>query len=554
MLSQRKKVLPEISKIGLDKITLLSFLYFDLKEKELSKNLTQIPEKEEILKVIKRAKQLKALCNSQQIKKLPPLKKIQSLFRERTSNNLRIMFFAIAKDIRAIFLLILDNWFFLKKIKEIPKNEKERLSSLALKILSPLCYGLGIEKIKSEIEDKAFEILYPKEFFLVKEIIKSDLEKRRSFLEKLKPKVAHFLKKEKIKLLDIRFRAKHYFSIYQKLLTHQLDPEKIYDLVAMRIIVNKISDCYQTLGALHKYYFPVAGRIKDYIACPKQSGYRALHTTLLCENNQKVEFQIKTLQMEKEADYGICASLKYKTKISSKIYRNQFYWLEKLRQWQKEIRDLKKVSELLKNFDLFKERIFVFTPKGDIIDLPKKSTPVDFAYAIHSEIGDHCQGAKINGKLTSLDSQLKTGDQVEILIDKNKTPSIDWLRFVKTEKARSKIKSFFQNLYGISFQSSKKIVKRKKLFKRVFSKRKESFILIGGEKKIYYRIAKCCKPKPTETILAFVSHTAVASVHKKDCPNLKELSQKWPQRIIKASWESREIIEKKSKKNKIKED
>lgn len=347
-----------------------------------------------------------------------------------------------------------------------------------------------------------------------------------------------------------------------------MDIEKIYDLVALRIIVPDITTCYRVLGAIHKTWSPLQGRIKDYISSPKSNGYRSLHTTVFCEQKKIVEFQVKTQRMHQEAEYGAAAHLGYKEKNPQKGYKYQFYWLDRLRKWREEIKDLKKISEYLQT-ELFNNRIFILTPEGDVINLPKGSTPVDLAYAVHTEIGDRCQGAKVNGKIAPLNRTLKNSETVEIITDKNKTPSSDWLRFVKTDKARSKIKSFLQKAYGISPQKAKKpsvlqekvsflrkiLPSKKKKEPQVYpvrskttkssavpptAERTSDGVSIAGETGISIKFSRCCSPNPKDQIKAFITKGEGASLHKIDCKNLKELEQKWPQRIVTANWSSGE--------------
>jgi len=340
---------------------------------------------------------------------------------------------------------------------------------------------------------------------------------------------------------DVDARAKHYFSLYQKLLRYNMDVDKIYDLVALRIIVPDVKACYHALGVVHKIWPPLTGRIKDYIAYPKQNGYRSLHTTVFCQEKQMVEIQIKTPAMHKEAEFGAASHLSYKTKIPEKAYRHQFYWMDTLRKWRDEIKDPEKIKMYLTN-EMFKDRIFALTPKKEIIDLPKGSTIIDFAYAVHSEIGDHCEGAKVNGKMVSLNTEVKTGDVIEIITSKAKVPSSDWLRVVKTQKARSKIRSFLEKAYGISLAKPGKVIKQgvsrfAKILPRKI-KKKQPGVEIAGQTGIAFRLSKCCKPQENDEIVAFVTKGEGASLHKAQCKNLKGLQEKWPERIVPAVWKN----------------
>lgn len=330
--------------------------------------------------------------------------------------------------------------------------------------------------------------------------------------------------------------------------------DKIYDLVALRIIVKDVTSCYKALGIIHKHWRPLPEKIQDFIALPKPNGYRGLHTTCFCVDGKIIEFQIKTPEMHQEAENGICAHWAYKEKVDLVAHNNKFAWVRQLQDWQKEISQPKEFLEGLK-IDFFKKRIFVFTPKGDVIDLPEGATPVDFAYAIHSEIGNRCSGAKVSGKITALAEPLKNGDVVEILVDKNKKPSQDWLVFVKTSFARSCIKNWLKLKQEGSLASpDREIAKEEKEI--ISSGQKTTLsataqpsanskgIFLAGEKGLQVYLAKCCHPQPGEQIQAYVTKSRGASVHQVNCNNIILAQKKWPQKIVEASWA---IEEKKTK-------
>jgi GTP pyrophosphokinase len=541
-----------LKEMGVGEETMAAGILHHLPESSLV--LKDIPQETqaEIFKIIKKVNQLRELFSSPKFSKPKPIKKWQKIFLNIQAENLRRMIFAITQDLRPIFVMLagrLDEMRYL--IKNASSDYQQRKSLEALEILSPLAYGIGMGEIKGQLEDLAFPYLYQKEYKWLLKTVKEEYTEREKYLAKIKDSLMKILTQEGIKVLDIHARAKHYFSLYQKLLRHGMDIEKIYDLVALRIIVPDVESCYRALGAIHKVWSPLPGRIKDYISSPKPNGYRSLHTTVFCQDGKITEFQIKTPRMHQEAEYGAAAHLSYKEKVSQKTYKHQFYWMDQLRKWRQEIKDVKKISEYLET-ELFKDRVFVFTPKGDVINLPKGSTAVDFAYAVHTEIGDHCQGAKVNGKIVPLNRALKNGETVEILTDKNKIPSSDWLRFVKTHKARSKIRSFFQKAYGIPAEKVKKksfIREKVSLLKKVIPmvipiKKRGEQILIAGQSGISIKLSKCCLPQPGDKISAFLTKGEGASVHKIDCFNLKELQEKWPQRIVNATW----VTSKKSKK------
>lgn len=499
-------------------------------------------------KILEKLRGLKELCSSVKIEKLPPLKKWQKGFLNIQSNRTARMFFALTGDLGPIFILLAEKLDEMQNLSFFNEKDQRTKANLSLQILAPLAYGMGMGELKGRLEDLAFPVLYPKEYqWLLKET-GADYKKRMLYLKKVKPELKKILAKARVRVLKIDARAKHYFSLYQKLLRYDMDLRQIYDLVAMRIIVPNLEMCYRTMGAIHEKWSPLPQRIKDYIASPKPNGYRSLHTTVRCLDGQITEFQIKTPIMHQEAEYGAAAHLRYKGEISSRQYRNQFLWLERLRQWQNEIHNPEKITEHMKS-ELFKDRVFIFTPQKDIIDLPKGASAVDFAFAVHTEIGLHCRGALVDGKITPLNKKLKTGQTVKILTDKNQTPSLDWLRFVKSRKARLKIKQFFQKVEGIVPKEpspatfiKEKIKAIKKVLPLARKQEQEVTVLVGGQSNIKIKFSKCCSPQKGDEVVAFISVGGGASLHKKNCNNLKELEQRWPQRVIKAEWRMKNNI------------
>lgn len=507
----------------------------------LFQSVTPAIQREIIVALIK-TNRLRNLCSPEKTPKLKPLQQWEKTFLNQQAENLRRMFFAIARDIRPLFVTLAGRLDEMRNLAlGYPKEEQLKRSAVVLEILAPLAYGLGLGEIKGQLEDLAFPYLYPKEYGWLQENLKEKHTETKNFIERIKPRIVKILSEKQINVLEVQARAKHYFSLYQKLLRHNMDFEEIYDLVALRIIVPDIETCYQTLGAIHNIWTPLPGRIKDYISIPKINGYRALHTTVTCEENRIIEIQIKTPEMHQEAEYGIAAHLAYKVKVPREIYKHQFYWLEQLRRWREEIKDPQEISGHLQSI-ISKDWVFVFTPRGDILNLPKGSTPVDFAYSVHTTVGEHCEGVKVNGKIASLKQTLKTGDLVEIITDKNKTPSSDWLRFVKTTKAKKKIRAFLEKAHGISFAKSKKEALKEKvsLIKKILpiGRKKTPGVLVAGEAGIAVRLSKCCSPEPGEEIQAFITKGEGASLHRTNCPNLKEIEQRWPQRIVEASWKN----------------
>ena len=374
---------------------------------------------------------------------IPSIKKEPQKSIDLKVENLRKLFFAMSEDLRVVLIKLADRLDNMKTLNFVPKEKQKRIALETLEIFAPLANRLGMGEMKGTLEDMAFPYLYPEEFKWLIENVKERYEEREKYLKMVQPILIKILKEEGITSINVHQRAKHYWSLYQKLLEHDMDFEKNYDLIALRIIVDDVETCYKTLGIIHKHWKPFLGRIKDYIALPKPNGYQSLHTTVFCIDGKITEFQIRTSKMHTEAEEGICAHWARKEEIAFKTQRRKFAWVQQLRNWQKEVSGTKEFLKGLK-FDFFKNRIFVFTPKGDVIDLPEGASSVDFAYVVHSEIGDKCAGAKVNGKMVPLSQPLKNGDMVEIIVGKSKKPSQKWLEFTKTNLARSNIKKWLK--------------------------------------------------------------------------------------------------------------
>lgn len=373
--------------------------------------------------------------------------------QERQIESIRKMILAMAEDLRVVLIRLADRHHNMRTLSALPAPKQRRIAQETMEIYAPLAYRLGMQRLSGELEDLAFPYLYPNEYKWIIHNLKYHYEEREKYLNKVKPLVEKALAEGGIKPFLIDFRAKRYSSLYKKLLKYDMDISKIYDLVAFRIIVGTVEECYATLGIIHKLWPPLPGRIKDYIAMPKPNGYRSLHTTVLCLDKQIVEFQIRTEEMHREAENGIAAHWAYEQSKGSKQYARrqasvadskEIAWVEKLRSWQQDFSDSKEFMDALK-IDFFKDRIFAMTPVGEIVDLPDGATPVDFAYQIHTDIGDQCVGAKVNGKIVPLDYKLRSQDIVEIITQKNKKPSPAWLQFAITSKAKSHIRSASKN-------------------------------------------------------------------------------------------------------------
>lgn len=371
---------------------------------------------------------------------------------ERYIENLRRMFVAMAKDIRVIVIKFADRIHNLETLEALPPEKRERIAMESLEIYSPIANRLGMGEIKGRIEDLSFPHVSPDEYEWLKKKVASRYKEVDGQIKTLSNEVTDILDEESINYVSVHGRAKHYYSLYKKLMENNRDLSKIYDLVALRIVVNDVSSCYEVLGIIHQEFKPLKGRIKDYIAQPKPNGYRSLHTTVFTHQGEIVEIQIRDPEMHNEAEYGIAAHWHYKEKDETKKIKEKTLWIDQLSKMQQEFRDEDQYLESLK-IDIFHTRIFVFTPKGDVIDLPEDATPVDFAYHIHTDIGHHCNGAKVNDQICTLETKLKSGDVVDISTDKNrKGPSEDWLNFVKTNTAKSRIRSWINKKRKDSLQ------------------------------------------------------------------------------------------------------
>lgn len=362
--------------------------------------------------------------------------------------NLRKFIVSFSEDLRVLIVKLADRLHNMRTLGALPDERRKKFAWETLELYAPLAYRLGMQKLSGELEDLAFPHAFPDEYAWLERAIKEPYEERLAYAHLLVPKVKALLKTHGIENAEVNARAKRRYSLYKKLLRHDMDVSKIYDLVAVRIITNTIANCYAALGVVHQEWPPLPSRFKDYIARPKPNGYRSLHTTVFCVDHKITEFQIRTAEMHAEDELGIAAYWAYQqarnTKGGSKRWsgvqnKKELLWVEQLRNWQGTFAGTDKFLQALKT-EFFKDRIFVLTPENDIIDLPAGASPVDFAYRIHSDLGDSCVGAKVSGKMVPLDAELHSGDVVEIIAQKGKKPSEDWIRFVKTAQAKQKIR------------------------------------------------------------------------------------------------------------------
>lgn len=363
---------------------------------------------------------------------------------DEQAENLRKMFFAMAKDYRVIIIKLADRLHNMRTLDALKPEKQIKIATQSLKIYAPLAGRLGLSFVKCELEDLAMRYLYPDDYYELVEFIKTKSKERQQFIEKICDELKAKLQELGIEG-EVNGRQKHLYGIYKKMLKQGKNIEQIYDISAVRVIVNEVQDCYTVLGAIHTMWMPLPGRFKDYIAMPKPNGYQSLHTTVITKFKETFEIQIRTYEMHRIAEYGIAAHWKYKEgKTGATKIDDQINWLREVMDTQRESSDS---HEFLENIEgnVFTDEVYVFTPKGKVLNLPVGSTTVDFAYAIHSAVGNKCIGAKVNGKIVPLNTVLNTGDIVEILTtNSGKGPSRDWIKFVKTASARTRIRQYFK--------------------------------------------------------------------------------------------------------------
>jgi GTP pyrophosphokinase len=370
---------------------------------------------------------------------------------ERHVESLRKFFVAAADDIRVVVIKLCDRLHNIQTLEYVNKEKQKRIALETIELHARLADRLGMGRLKAELEDAAFPYVYPEEYKKTVELFQSLRPISDEQLEKVVEALEEDLGVFDVRIQRIDSRIKHLYSLWQKLKRYKMDVNKVYDVIALRIIVPNVSDCYQALGVIHGLYRPVPGRFKDYIAIPKPNGYKSLHTTIFTGDGAILEIQIRTKEMHEEAEYGIASHLSYKEmgkNLSEQEIKRKVGWTKELLEWQKDVEHHKDFLKNLQN-DFFQNRVFVFTPKGDVIDLPEGATPIDFAYALHSKIGDRTSGAKINGRLLPLDTKLHNRDIVEIEVKDSATPNRKWVDMAATTLAKRKIRQYIREHGGL---------------------------------------------------------------------------------------------------------
>jgi GTP pyrophosphokinase len=362
---------------------------------------------------------------------------------EREAENFRKMVLAMARDIRVILIKLADRLHNMRTLDPLPPAKRQRIARETLDIYAPIANRLGIAWMKTELEDLAFKYIHPEEYEDISQRVAKKRQEQETYLAEVQQLVERTLQEAQIPA-DVSGRAKHFYGIWGKMLRQQIPFDQVYDIIAIRVITDTVRNCYAVLGTIHSLWTPVPGRFKDYIAMPKANMYQSLHTTVIGPGGERVEFQIRTREMHAVAQHGIAAHWKYKEGLKGETAFDRGHdWLKGLLEWQKELKDPKEFLDTVK-VDLFPDEVYVFTPRGDVRPMPRGATPVDFAYAVHTDVGHRCVGAKVNGRIVPLRYEIGNGDIIEILTQAGHGPSKDWLKFVKTSRARAKIKAWIK--------------------------------------------------------------------------------------------------------------
>lgn len=443
------------------------------------------------------------------------------------AENLRKILLATTKDIRIILIKLSDRLHNMRTLETFKEDKRRRISKQTMEIYAPIAHKLGMWKTKGELEDLSLRYLEPEVYTK----IRKKINQKRGQREKVTQEIINVIKgklDEKGIKSRVTGRAKYFYSIYRKMLKKKIDIDQMYDLIAIRIITATIPDCYAALGMIHDLWKPLPHRFKDLIAIPKANGYQSLHTTVIARDGRMLEVQIRTVDMHHLAEEGVAAHWKYKGTERDKAFDKKISWLKQILDWKQ----TSGASEFIDTFkiDLFHDEIVVFTPKGDPISLPVGSTPVDFAFMVHSDVGDKCSKAKVNGKIIPLDTELSSGEICEIITQKNAKPSRQWLKFVKTSKARSKIRVKLN--IEVDHDPKKGRLRKERDKDREFAENPLQYLAVEG-KPAPLKLSKCCEPKIGDNIIGFYTKDRKITVHKKSCVNVATLDKK---KEVKIRW------------------
>ncbi|MDB5098854.1 MAG: SpoT [Cyanobacteria bacterium RYN_339] len=513
---------------------------------------------------------------------------------ERQAENFRRMFLAMGKDIRVILLKLCDRLHNMRTLTHMKEEKQHEIARETLEIFAPLAHRLGLGKIKWELEDWCMRYLHPEEYYKLVQLVAQKRGEREELIRSLVGTLQEELTRLEIPC-KLSGRPKHFYSIYQKMVQQNKDFSDLYDITAVRVLVDSLKECYETLGVVHALWKPIPGRFKDYIAMPKSNLYQSLHTAVIGPEGHPVEIQIRTHEMHRVAEYGIAAHWRYKEggKALSQADR-KLTWLRQLLDWQNDLKDAQEYLTTVKE-DLFADEVFVFSPRGDVIDLPRGATPVDFAYRIHTDIGHRCVGGKINGRIVPIETHLQNGDIVEIITSKNAHPSLDWIKFVATTSAKNRIRQWYKKerreeniirgresleremgrtgleqmlksdkalevaqkfnchnvddmlaAIGYGELGTMQVLNRlrpepqaalppevAKEPKKGHRGRDKNGILVDGSDSMLMNLAKCCSPVPGEPIRGTVTRGRGITVHSSECPNLAAVE---PGRLVDAEW------------------
>jgi GTP pyrophosphokinase len=457
----------------------------------------------------------------------------------RQAENFRKMFVAMGEDFRIIIIKLGDRLHNMRTLKYLPPVKQKETALETREIFAPLAHRLGMWRLKWELEDLSFAYLEPAKYDETKNRVAETRDAREDYIQEFIREAKSMLKKVGIEI-QITGRPKHFYSIYRKMVDQNLEFDEIYDLTAVRVIVETIKECYAVLGVVHAAWKPIPGRFRDYIAMPKSNGYQSLHTTLIGPGGRPVEVQIRTAEMHRVSEYGIASHWRYKEGVTDKSLDQKMSWFRQMLEWQEELKDAKDFMESLK-IDLFVDEVFVFTPKGDVFGLPSGATPVDFAYRVHTEVGHRTVGAKVNGRIIPLDFKLRSGDIIEILTSKKDSPNMDWLRFIKTAAARVKVRNWHKRQRGIErVEAARAVVaeeeeKIKPLLVPKPKVRAKAAVTVSGLENVLVRFSRCCRPIPGEEIVGFITRGRGIAVHRKDCENIvgQEIQK---EKLIKVDW------------------